>query len=502
MSILININDIKKYINIFNKKCNKLNNFLKSYEVIVSEDNVKPIFSQTTRYNQFPKNKYSYSNKPNPLFNINNNAWIPTKNENECFLKKIKIILNKITPNNFDKIIINFIEIINKINDIDNIKEINKILILKIIKDKEFHNMYFKLCKTIWNNDTLRYNIIKIYKKTNKYYWQYNGKENDFIQPFNIIDTIKSNINSTINFKKMLITDLLFEINNKNIYFNKIKEMDNDDEIFKIKNKIFSISLFITKLYKFKEINEIEYNNLLYKFIDKDIFKEDIETIYIILKEYNNIFSNTFIDIIKEKLHNISILNKDKRTEYFLEYIKDNISLNKSLNKSLNNDKPSINSEDMYSKYVSNNLSVLAFNRLNITDIPDLLDIIVYDIFENNINNKKILKLISYLYSKRKIHRRHIIKQLYITIENISDILIDYPNASKYFIEFIENLSVDIKVNLINNKFVNKLIKSISNLNYLNIIIIEILNNCTKITNSAYESLKIYIKNNQVESNS
>ena len=156
----------------------------------------------------------------------------------------------------------------------------------------------------------------------------------------------------------------------------------------------------------------------------------------------------------------------------------------------------------MYSKYASNNLSVLAFNRLNITDIPELLDIIVYDIFENNINKNKILKLISYLYSKRKIHRRHIIKQLYITIENISDILIDYPNGSKLFVEFIESLSVDIKVNLINNKFVNKLIKSISNSNYLNTIIMEILNSCTKITNSASDTLKNFIKNIQIESNS
>ena len=130
---IYNINFIKSFLNLYKNKTDILNNFIESYNVIITNDNEKPLFSQTTRYNQFPKNKYLVTQLKNPLYKKENNIWL-SKNS-DSIKKKIKIILNKITKNNYDKLCIDFNNILKTVNNLDTINEINNYICNKLTND-------------------------------------------------------------------------------------------------------------------------------------------------------------------------------------------------------------------------------------------------------------------------------------------------------------------------------------------------------------------------------
>jgi len=503
---IYNINFIKSFLNLYKNKTDILNNFIESYNVIITNDNEKPLFSQTTRYNQFPKNKYLVTQLKNPLYKKENNIWL-SKNS-DSIKKKIKIILNKITKNNYDKLCIDFNNILKTVNNLDVINEINNYICNKLTNDKEFHYIYIKLCKNIWYNTNLKYNIIDIVKKKNLYYWGYKGKEINYDKHFEKVELLKNNINSTINFRNIFINIIKKKLLEKDILFEKIKTLNDDDQIFKIKNKIFSYLLFLTKLYLDKEIKEVEYNNYVYLFLKKEIlYNEDIECIYIILNSFKNVFSKSFSEIVKNKIDKLDKKYYDDRILFFIEFISSSIvnknnkfnyknCFEKNIKQKENKEKLEVDVEKLFNKYISDNYKIEKFLSLNSNSIPELIEVSVYDVFENKINLKKIVNLLSFLYIKRKIHRRQIIKQLYMILDDYCDICIDYPKIHSTFITFIELLSKSIRVNIINNKFVIKMINSIDNKNYLFIIIHHIKSLCKKITNSALTTINKYLEEN------
>jgi hypothetical protein len=510
---IYNKNFIKSYLNLYIDKTDKLDNFIENYSVIITNDNEKPLFSQTTRYNQFPKNKYIITQLKNPLYNKEKNVWL-SKNS-DSIKKKIKIILNKITKNNYDKLSVDFNNILNNINNISSIHEINNYICNKLTNDKEFHYIYIKLCKNIWYNNNIKYNIIDIVKKNNIYYWGYKGDNINYNKQYNSIELLKKNINTSINFRNIFINLIVNKLIQKDELFKEIKTIDNDDGIFKIKNKIFSYTLFLTKLYLDREIKEVDYNNYIYIYLKNDVlYNEDIEALYIILTNFKNVFSKSFSEIIKNKLDKLDKNNYDDRLLFFIEFINNSVvNINNKINyknclnikpikkenkenKENNEQVPNIDIEKIFNKYISDNYKLDKFLLLNSNIIPELIEVSIFDVFENNINLKKIINLISYLYIKRKIHRRQIIKQLYVILDDYTDICIDYPNMHCLFISFIELLSKSIRVNIINNKFVIKMIKSVNDKNHLIKIINEIKSVCKKITNSALNTINNYLENN------
>ena len=68
------------------------------------------------------------------------NAWSPTKNKN--IIKECKIILNKLTLNNSNKLINDFIFKISKISCINKIINILNEIFKKTLTDNEFHDIY------------------------------------------------------------------------------------------------------------------------------------------------------------------------------------------------------------------------------------------------------------------------------------------------------------------------------------------------------------------------
>lgn len=106
----------------------------------------------------------------NNLFLINNCNKISIKNINnknknqfkDNFLNKLNSILNKLSHNNINNLVIEFIDNIGGIN-ITDFEEVQKILYLKIINDINFISIYLNFIKI----------IIYIYNKVSNYTFKF-----------------------------------------------------------------------------------------------------------------------------------------------------------------------------------------------------------------------------------------------------------------------------------------------------------------------------------------
>src|SRR5690606_2705142 len=97
-------------------------------------------------------------------------------NDIELFKKNIKIILNKLSENNFDILFESIMCEINKNNTFEIINIIINEIINKIIFDKKFHNVYAKLIGLL-NNSKYILNFVTIFENNNELYWYFNNEK-------------------------------------------------------------------------------------------------------------------------------------------------------------------------------------------------------------------------------------------------------------------------------------------------------------------------------------
>jgi len=108
---IYNYKDLLLLLDNFKDKDNNLNDFIKEYEEIIHKDKKKPLFSLTSKYSSFPKKKFERGESTQ---SSNDNNWLPSNdtfykpvievNEDDKINTTIKIILNKITNDNYEKI--------------------------------------------------------------------------------------------------------------------------------------------------------------------------------------------------------------------------------------------------------------------------------------------------------------------------------------------------------------------------------------------------------------
>lgn len=276
-------------------------NFLSFYNKYLELDNIKPLFISKT------KNKYKKIN------NLNEDIWkITVLNNNiELFKKNIKIILNKLSENNFDILFESIICELNKNNSYEIIDIIIKEIINKIIFDKKFHNVYAKLIMLL-NNNKFILNFLTIIENNNELYWYFNNEK--------ILNGPYSN-------EKILHEFILNKYKFLNIFIDNLENMFNkylDSE----KNYIYSILEFIYKLFEYKLINHKIIHQILLKFIY--YFNKDFDEKYINYFIYyfdillkNNFFEKKilfeYINYIKKIIDNI----ENTRNKILLENIID-----------------------------------------------------------------------------------------------------------------------------------------------------------------------------------
>jgi hypothetical protein len=261
--------------------------------------------------------------------NILKNNKLQRKKDN--ISSKVNLILNKLSENNINNLVIEFIESINQV-DIENFEEIQKIFYLKIINEINFIKIYldfFKiigyLYKIVQNyNLEFFYNTIEI-----KFNLDYNNLKQDLINDkysfINELNCENKRLNNLILIKKLVdhnflsnhlinecdniilnqnlyLSDIYYWYNNKDNYTlslednDKIKNIILNNNNLNSRDKILLECLIDNKKNSNKNIFNLEIYNLLNNFIKNN---SDIELIN------NNEISNfKFIDEV------ISFINK------------------------------------------------------------------------------------------------------------------------------------------------------------------------------------------------
>jgi len=476
---------ILSFQTIIKTKVHKIEDFVNTYNKLIDQDHIKPLFSQTNKYDLFPKKK-SFKK-----FRIKNkNVWSPTipKTNNEKIKKTIKIILNKITEKNYNTLIETLICEINKFTSYDILEILSKEIPNKIIYDCNFQNIYVKLCSRIWSMKKWHENLITIVVDDNdKFYWHKNTslEDNKLNGPYNTEEEIREYTNKCINFKYVLLDTLYKKFKNKDKYINKSNVEDIEDDIrYKYRRNIFSILEFIGILYKKNMLSEKIIHVIMIELLNingesKHILEEYIESFCILWKivnekiicpiqpklindYFNYILTNimpmkwstriTFMleDFI-EKYENKSsnVINKQKRKDNFsrnVEYNKKNIKDSDNEN----NDDDDENNFDKIeeiiydfkndSDYVS---TVQKLQKYSSKNLDNMLDLLLYCSVENIKNNKKYIEL----FSKCKfIKDQDILNVVNRFIKNIDEIVLDIPNAKINLLKFIKLLSEEFNI--------------------------------------------------------
>jgi hypothetical protein len=245
----------------------------------------------------FKKSNIKYVKKNKKLSNVLKNSNFNLK-KNETSNKMI-FILNKLSENNIDNIMIEFIENI-KIDNEKNFEIIQNIIFEKIIKDNKFINVYCDL-------------LIKIIKYT---YKKYNYKPNYLLS---IIDSFINNYNIKnendrlifLNFLTIMIKNNFFNSNIINVISQKLVEL-----------KLISDLKFWFNYYNLDKsvLLNFKINNTRDRLIYESIF-EDKKNISI-NKQINiqqNTNKNTFLTQCQNIIEEYELLNLNEEIKYFIE---------------------------------------------------------------------------------------------------------------------------------------------------------------------------------------
>lgn len=461
--------------------------FLEMYNKIIKEDKIKPIFSQTSKYDLHPAKK---SYKKFTFKTKKDGTWAPSmpKTELEKMKKTIIMILNKITEKNYNVLIETLTCEINKFSTVDVLEILVNEIINKIIFDSNFHDIYIKLCNRIWSMKNFHDELITIIIDENdKLYWYKNtsNDQNELQGPYDSEKDIRTFTNKYINFKSYLLDRLQIKFNQKDEFIKKSNEDDLDEEIrLYYRRNIFAILEFIGKLYRKKYIPDkiihICLLNLINFFSDNVALPEEYIEGFSIL--WNNINSN-FIDLFPENIvhqyfdhiqKNIMGLKWTLRIEFMLEDLvekykkkykiknnqknkinniennadntdnadntenienKDPATIEKNGNKSMEKIIGEIDAiTSKFKKKINYDETAIKLQKyLNYADI--ILETILYSAIECDPKEQKIyIELIKRCDFIKLIDIKNMLE---LMINNLEEIEIDIPNVKKNLISFI-----------------------------------------------------------------
>jgi len=340
---IYNYKDLFLLLDNFKDKDNNLNDFIKEYEEIIQKDKKKPLFSLTSKYSSFPKKKFergdstiSSSNENN-----NNNNWLPPTdtfykpviqiNEDNKINSSIKMILNKITNDNYDKISVELLEFLKKIKTKNNLIVLSHEILKKNMYDSKYQNLYIDLSFKIWTKKDILNNIIVINENNGEYTYTINHGndiENDLDldenkEIFKNKNDIYKILYTKYNFYNILFTTYEKEFLKKNENFEKINHDSslNDETKFKLKNKIYSIFEVILRMFNKNYTNYDMVEKFINILLDDKVYKETIECLFINKNYLVEKIDKNHLIIILEKIKNYKdeVEKYEGRIKFFYE---------------------------------------------------------------------------------------------------------------------------------------------------------------------------------------
>ena len=496
---------ILNFLSNYNENDSSLSKFIEKYEEIIKIDKKKPLFSLTERYSTFPKQQFD-NRQYIKMIEKGKNAWKPDKNKNDVE-KVIKGLLNKISEKNYKICCTTLVTELLKNTSFEMFDIIIEEVIEKCIYDVKYHDIFIELCKSIWSNKQIHYNLITIKEVDGLLFWSKNTTTIIEYGPFKNKSDLNDNIMENIFFKTLLLERFHNRFLEREHVFETIDE-DGDIQ-YKKKRKIQSIIEFVIKLYFKKHINDVPLCFIFDNYVNTKIYKEDIECLYNISKIFNNKFPK--LKLYLQKI-NINIKKHEwcGRTNFFISELSSIVpvspkwttSLPSSVMKSTMKStmkptmkpsltyvmKPNINDKELINEFIKNNVAIhtacdLLKNENNICETA------MYCYFEDNKHLDKYINLIITMYKKKHIYRKEIINSFYSILKNYDKNLIDYPKISLYFSKLMNRISNELNITFCNNKMVLNIENDIKNFKNRAQLSVSILNYSDRITDSAFQKL-------------
>jgi hypothetical protein len=287
--------DITNYNNIENIKL--INNFITIYNIIEDEDNKKPVFSTTYKYNAYKSRNKEYKKKKKK------NVWKKIKPENEIKKIELKIRsnLNKMNDDVYNDILLNLKKNLLEIDDICILNYFINILYEKIIFDKKFQKKYLDMLDELSNYNLIYNNYIEYKNKKNKFYW--NLINNPEIHgPFKNKELAFKSIKNELNLNSLFLNILHKEFKKMYDYIDEMEKETEDEAKYKLKRKYIGVFEILTILYN---NNKIPIHILIIsikKLLEFKNINYDIECLHIITQKIN------MKDINKDVLNDIKVI--------------------------------------------------------------------------------------------------------------------------------------------------------------------------------------------------
>ncbi len=440
-------------------------NFINDYKEIESEDFKKPIFSQTTKFKKIPNNYKNYKSIKITREKEEKQNWtcIGPNEENDKISVIIKTYLNKISEDTYRTISTEFINELLTLKNEELFNILSKEIVNKCLFDNKFRHLYINLCFKIWTNRQLHHNMANIYEDEGTLSWEFNG---ELYEGFATEVAVRNDIYIKLNFKKYFLNYIQSLYKNKDIVFENLSEED----IFIKKKKVLLLVELVGIMYLEKYINfdiiniiiidllhineknatiaEIEYEalyNLIKLIKEKKTNYNDIMDCKMILNEYIIVIHN----IVNEK-------ELTKRSQFFLNEIcvmldsffdvkkgeKENAGSGNGQNKGIFIEK--------LKNYFQINEMVELYRNLNNNDRLETIYKTIDFYLNQRKSNESIVKLLISLNDFNTL-----VSGLRKIIDNLTDIMLDVPNANEKLIGLVKNMNL---------KESNKLIDMIGNI--------------------------------------
>ena len=344
-----------------------LESFAGKYSQKVTEDKKVPLFSKTSKYNNFPvrcqwkggdtenhNQKYDRKREKNYKEKYQKNDWrnekaistevlIPTKFNKVSGIKGLAMkILNKITEKNFNEQTKELLNTLLQNKEDKSVRVIAELILEKIWYDKGFYSLYVNLCKVLWDNDEWVSNCYKINcikkGKINEYFYSLNfeTKNNKPVLkgPFRTEEIAIKKAKKMSNFKSVFLSLCRDNFYKRDSYIKEASILPDSTKKYKLKRRLFGTVEILGYLYKENYLDENIIHYIFLSLLHTDNihrsgakYPEEIEAIKLlwdivnekienVLNEYNEILQDEIkknwgsrINFMIEDM--VNILNKD-----------------------------------------------------------------------------------------------------------------------------------------------------------------------------------------------
>jgi hypothetical protein len=285
-----------------------LESFFGSYSQKVTENQKIPLFSKTTKYNNFPvRCKWKSSDKKSenkkcvedrevkdvksPIKEWRKESeplMIPTKIQKVSGIKGLAIkVLNKITETNFEVQSTELLKVLCENKEKMSVAIISNLILEKIWYDKSFYKLYVNLCKKLWENNewvSECYEVSYIQKgKKKEYFYTLSFESKQSLKgPFKTNKLAKEKAIKMANFKTVFVALCRDNFYRREEFIKEMVNMPDSNQKYKLKRRLFGTIEILGHIYEMGYLEESIIHYLLLSLLHPDNkgskYEEELET--------------------------------------------------------------------------------------------------------------------------------------------------------------------------------------------------------------------------------